>query len=381
MNRVRALIYSDLEPYFEHQAHKGLFFPYFYALIFVMRRLVKKILIPHKENNFRPHILRATGVLALLVFVLGTLFVSQTYRIVLKTNNFLASVLPSVLVDLANSDRASYELSALTINPLLSEAARLKAADMALHGYFAHESPTGVTPWHWFTKAGYPFLYAGENLAIDFDDSAAVNDAWMNSPGHRANILSGHFNEIGIATAEGIHNGRRTVFVVQMFGSQLPVQSASAVLPVPSEFSPPAEEVTESEVSIVSIEAEVPVVAIQESETDAQSFVAVKNANAIDVSPETIAAVGASSLTQYSSFIDRFVASPSKLLALVYAIIGLILLIVLCGVLFVRHDHRAHHVASVCVMILILVSAYYVYRASDSSVTVLSAEVSNVLWK
>src|SRR3989344_2229962 len=89
------------------------------------------------------------------------------------------------------------------------------------------------------------------------------------------------------------------------------------------------EEVTESEVSIVSIEAEVPVVAIQESETDAQSFVAVKNANAIDVSPETIAAVGASSLTQYSSFIDRFVASPSKLLALVYAIIGLILLIVL----------------------------------------------------
>jgi hypothetical protein len=110
-------------------------------------------------------------------------------------------------------------LLSLKVNPVLERAAQLKADDMAAKGYFAHNSPEGLTPWHWFKAAGYNFVYAGENLAVRFYDSVDVVRAWMDSPGHRANILNSHFTEIGIGIAEGTFEGRPTVFVVQMFGS------------------------------------------------------------------------------------------------------------------------------------------------------------------
>ena len=68
-------------------------------------------------------------------------------------------------------------------------------------------------------KADYDFVYAGENLAINFEDSSEVSSAWMNSPKHKENILNGNFTEIGIATEKGFYNGKETIFVVQMFGS------------------------------------------------------------------------------------------------------------------------------------------------------------------
>lgn len=102
----------------------------------------------------------------------------------------MSAVLPAVLVDLANQDRLANGEGALTRSPLLDTAARLKAEDMASTQYFAYTSPTGVTPWHWFSKVGYSFTYAGENLAIDFTESADVEKAWLNSPLHRKNIMS-----------------------------------------------------------------------------------------------------------------------------------------------------------------------------------------------
>ena len=60
--------------------------------------------------------------------------------------------------------------------------------DMAEKSYFAHTSPEGLTPWYWITLAGYRFSLAGENLAIDFTESEDVENAWMNSPAHRASI-------------------------------------------------------------------------------------------------------------------------------------------------------------------------------------------------
>jgi hypothetical protein len=95
-----------------------------------MKKTIKKYVIPTKENNFRPHFLRATGVLAMFLVIVGIFFGSQLQRIALTTSNFLASVLPSVLVDLANADRTSNQLGTLTINAQLEEAARMKAEDM-----------------------------------------------------------------------------------------------------------------------------------------------------------------------------------------------------------------------------------------------------------
>jgi len=128
-------------------------------------------------------------------------------------------VVSAALVDLANTDRSQEGLDALTTDPRLTAIAQAKANDMASSGYFAHTSPAGRDPWYWFAQEGYEFVYAGENLAIDFSDSGDVNRAWMSSPSHRANILDAHYTHVGIATAQGMYQGRLTVFVVQVFAA------------------------------------------------------------------------------------------------------------------------------------------------------------------
>lgn len=90
---------------------------------------------------------------------------------------------------------------------------------MASKEYFSHNSPEGVTPWHWFKEAGYNFLYAGENLAINFTDSTDVEKAWLESPTHRANIMNVEFREIGMATVKGVYKNYPTIYIVQMFGT------------------------------------------------------------------------------------------------------------------------------------------------------------------
>jgi uncharacterized protein YkwD len=138
-----------------------------------------------------------------------------------KSLNYLSAIYASVLETLANSDRASANLANLSVNPLLAAAAQMKADDMASRSYFSHNTPEGLSPWYWFSKAGYNYKYAGENLAVNFVDSEEVEHAWMDSPLHRLNILNPNFTEIGIATSTGIYEGRSAIFVVQMFGTPL----------------------------------------------------------------------------------------------------------------------------------------------------------------
>lgn len=131
----------------------------------------------------------------------------------------LSTIYASVLVNLANEERAADNLSELSVNPLLEKAAQMKADDMATKSYFAHNSPNGETPWYWIKEAGYEYTYAGENLAVNFRDSKEVHTAWKNSRGHFLNIINPKYTEVGIATSTGIYKGREAVFVVQMFGS------------------------------------------------------------------------------------------------------------------------------------------------------------------
>lgn len=144
-------------------------------------------------------------------------------------SRFLAAVYPQAVVDLTNDYRQQNELGILSVNKLLLEAAQLKAEDMAGKSYFAHTSPEGITPWYWLDKVGYNFVYAGENLAVNFSDSKSVVQAWINSLSHRANILSQNFSEIGIATADGIYKGKEATFVVQYFGNRRKGELASLI--------------------------------------------------------------------------------------------------------------------------------------------------------
>ena len=188
-----------------------------------MKNILNKIknhLIPNTENEHLPHLLkhRFLNFLFTLVIVLELSFLVQ-YFIVFNKTDYLALVLPNVLVEETNQKRLENNTNTLSTNSLLEQAALAKANDMASKGYFSHNTPDGKTPWYFLEQVNYKYKYAGENLAVNFTDSKDVVEAWMNSPGHRANIVKKEYTEIGIAVAEGIYEGRNAVFVVQFFGT------------------------------------------------------------------------------------------------------------------------------------------------------------------
>ena len=122
-----------------------------------------------------------------------------------------------------NSERAQNGgLPALTENSFLDRDAQMKVADMFSKQYFEHVSPTGVGPGDLAKAVGYQYVLVGENLALgDFGSDQGVLTAWMNSPGHRANILNTHYTEIGVAVGKGMYEGRMTWLAVQSFGMPL----------------------------------------------------------------------------------------------------------------------------------------------------------------
>lgn len=106
---------------------------------------------------------------------------------------------------LVNVERAKAGLGPLTLNWQLSRCARYKSADMAQpppKGYFGHNSPTYGTPFQMMQNFGLRFSAAGENIAYGQTTPAAVMRDWMNSSGHRSNILSPTYNEIGVGLAK-----------------------------------------------------------------------------------------------------------------------------------------------------------------------------------
>jgi uncharacterized protein YkwD len=119
-------------------------------------------------------------------------------------------------------------LPALIENGMLDRDAQIKLDDMFAKQYFEHESPTGVGPSDIAKAVGYDFILVGENLALgDFGSDEELVLAWMNSPGHRANILNAHYQEIGVAVGKGVYEGRLTWLTVQSFG--MPLSSCPAV--------------------------------------------------------------------------------------------------------------------------------------------------------
>lgn len=130
-----------------------------------------------------------------------------------------ASITEQDLLRFTNIQRVANGLSPLTLNPELTNAAQMKAKDMFAKDYWAHVSPDGTTPWVWIRDSGYDYLYAGENLARGFNSSQDVVTAWMNSPEHRANMLSPNYTDIGFAIQQGTLTGTETTLVVQEFGS------------------------------------------------------------------------------------------------------------------------------------------------------------------
>ena len=136
-----------------------------------------------------------------------------------NTNNNTGTISTSMnndekeVFDLINKQRTQNGLSPLKENSELQRVARIKAQDMVNNNYFSHTSPTYGSPFDMMKSFKISYNTAGENIAGNSSNSSAVT-AWMNSPGHRANILNGSFNQTGIGVVKGSKYGK---IYVQMF--------------------------------------------------------------------------------------------------------------------------------------------------------------------
>ncbi len=107
------------------------------------------------------------------------------------------------VVRLVNAERAKQGLSPLEYDWQLSRVARYKSEDMQKNNYFSHTSPTYGSPFNMMKNFGISYRTAGENIAKGYRTPAAVVEGWMNSAGHRANILNSSFTHIGVGYVEG----------------------------------------------------------------------------------------------------------------------------------------------------------------------------------
>lgn len=124
------------------------------------------------------------------------------------------SAFQNEVVRLVNVERAKNGLSALSIDAGIMKTATIKSQDMAKNNYFSHTSPTYGSPFDLMKQYGVSYRAAGENIAMGQTSPAQVMNGWMNSPGHRANILNGSYTKIGVGVAQ---NANGTYYWTQHF--------------------------------------------------------------------------------------------------------------------------------------------------------------------
>lgn len=333
---------------------------------------IKKHFWAHEGNDHHPHLMRNKSLKALVAIAILVLGAGILGRFVVSNSGFLAAIEAAFLVDLANEERQDFGVRKLSVNPQLVEAAQLKADDMAKNSYFAHTSPAGVDPWHWFGEAKYNFKYAGENLAVNFNDSVKVANAWMDSPTHKANILNYRFTEVGIAQSEGFYKGKKTIFVVQMFGRPTVKASNMSTISTPVVIAQNTQEPEDSNVpeqtSVQGQKAEV----AEQFDEDYQTLELTAEPLSTEEEPELfiIASRGEDDLAQadaassdvnvvpeYTSNVERLIVSPQTVTQYLLMALAALILFAIIVRLFVeiRRHHVKHILMSVGVLAIIVI--------------------------
>lgn len=129
----------------------------------------------------------------------------QTTKAPATSNSSSVQDIERQVVALVNQARKQNGLNELTLNEELSNVARVKANDMANNKYFSHTSPTYGSPFDMMKQFGISYRTAGENIAMGQTTAQQVFDGWMNSEGHRANILNSSFTQIGVGYSSSGH--------------------------------------------------------------------------------------------------------------------------------------------------------------------------------
>lgn len=341
---------------------------------------IKHFFIPHIDNDYKPHIFREVAVSVILfgsVFLLGSSFGTTMF---MRKTVLGVQMSSGVLIDLTNENRLADNQPALVRNDRLDRAASLKANDMIAKQYFSHDSPDGVTPWYWFRKVGYKFLYAGENLAINFTEAGDVEEAWMKSPLHRANIMNVQFREIGLAVEEGQYEGHPTLYVVQLFGTPAYGATMSENKGDASlvKVTKPTETVTTVEVSTTTkgevkgeqLVAEKKSLTSSQIATSTSKTATTSTLEKVIATPEiaivkdTSASSSSSATTivvTYSSWYHRVLFNIAHYIDIIYKILASIIALALLVMIFVeiRKQHIMHIIYGVS-LLLILLSFMYI---------------------
>lgn len=351
----------------------------------------KHIFIPHDKNDFKPHIFRELAVSIILfgsVFLLGSSFGTTFF---MRKTVLGVQMSSGVLIDLTNESRLADNQPALIRNPVLDQAAELKGKDMAAKEYFSHDSPEGITPWHWFRKVGYNFLYAGENLAINFTEAGDVERAWMQSPLHKANIMNVQFREIGLAVVEGVYQGYPTMYVVQLFGTPAYGKTTSetngdsglqkvAVAPTSNVITKPGVgDVKGDQIIIKSVSASSSLsstktqalktststtasttVLVATSTDPLQKVVATPQMVIVKDSSVAEGSVTSLGVTKYSTWYQKVLFNMAHYVDIIYKIIASIIALALVVMIFVevRKQHIVHIIYGVALLLLLLSFIY-----------------------
>jgi len=310
-----------------------------------IRHHLKKALLPSRHNQYHPHLIRHWGLIA----VLTSLMILTTLTNYLETGKFqvlgyATDVTSTGLFSQTNIQRQGGGLATFVLNGLLVNAAQQKANHMITNDYWAHVAPDGTTPWYFIDGSGYLYLKAGENLAYGFLTNDGVIQGWMDSAGHRANIMDLDFQDVGFGIANGSnYQGDENTVVVAMYGQPLPqtIPAVPAYQPEPQdtqnepEASGSADTVTIIEEEPVAESAEIP-----ENITDASG----ENLRVVDIGqydqevfvrgPVLAGQVDGHIVSNFEALITGR-ATPSM-----YATIGLLLLV---GLIYLFRHLKAMH--------------------------------------
>lgn len=167
-------------------------------------------IIDNKGNNFKTNIQK------------GETFLPGPLAKIIDAQKSLDPLDYKKIIEATNVERQKNGLKPLSENSTLNASATYKAVDMNIKQYFEHESPDGKNIEDLANNFNYEYATIGENLALgSFDQEIEIVTAWMNSPGHRANILNTKYTQIGIGLVKGTWEGHEVWFAVQHFGKPI----------------------------------------------------------------------------------------------------------------------------------------------------------------
>ncbi len=139
------------------------------------------------------------------------------------------SFAPDKLLTLTNDERIKNGKAPLALNTKLNDSALLKCGDMVKNDYWSHNDKNGAEPWRFIDQTGYGHGRVGENQAYGFTSENAVTTGWMNSEGHRNNLLDESFSEVGfgVCVSDNFVNQGKQLIVVQHFGQPKPIGNSN----------------------------------------------------------------------------------------------------------------------------------------------------------